>query len=204
MTLKERLVKEALVLFSTKGYMSTSITDVLERAGGSKGGLYNHFKSKEELFLEALSTARKIWRERNLEGIEPSQRPLLQIKKMLENYRDRYLPDSETLPGGCIFVGLAVELSDQEPALAAEVNEGFVRLRRMLGRLLESEQQAGGLQAGVDVDQATGLIFSGLLGACVLYKSDKSQRNLDMAIGARIDHLSRIAVGSLEDGARPV
>jgi len=48
MTLKERLVKEALMLFSTKGYMNTSITAVMERAGSSKGGLYNHFKSQEE------------------------------------------------------------------------------------------------------------------------------------------------------------
>jgi AcrR family transcriptional regulator len=197
MTLKERLVKEALVLFSTKGYMSTSITDVMQRAGSSKGGLYNHFKSKEELFLEVLSTARKIWRVRNLEGIDSSQRPLLQIKKMLENYRDRYLPDSATLPGGCIFVVLSVELNNQEPALASEVNEGFTRLKRMLNRLLEAEEQAGGLAVGVDVNKVTELIFAGLLGACVLYTSDKSRRNLDMTIGALIDHLSRISVSPL-------
>lgn len=197
MTLKQRLVKEALVLFSTKGYGSTSISDVMERAQSSKGGLYNHFKSKEELFRAALSTARKIWRERNLEGIDPSQRPLLRIQKMLENYRDRYLPDSDNLPGGCIFVGLAVELNDQQPHLATEVNEGFTRLKCMLNRWLEEEQRAGGLQAGVDVLQMTELIFAGLLGTCVLYTSDKSRQNLARTIGALIDQLSRISVGPL-------
>jgi len=193
MTLKERIVKEALILFATKGYMSTSISDIMARADSSKGGLYNHFKSKEDLFLEALSTARKIWRECNLEGIAPSDRPINQIRKMLENYRDRYLPDSENLPGGCIFVNLAVELNDQEQVLAAEVNEGFVRLKRLLTRLLEQEQRRGGLQPGVEITQVTELIFSGLLGACVLYTSDKSRTNLDLTIGALIDHLSRIS-----------
>lgn len=193
MTLKERIIKEALVLFSTKGYMNTSISDILERAQTSKGGLYNHFASKEDLFREALSTARKIWRERNLDGIDPRERPLLQIRKILENYRDRYLPDLEDLPGGCIFVNLAVELSDQEAGLAAEVNEGFIRLKRMLTRLLEQEQRDGGLLPGVEVTQITELIFSGLLGACVLYTSDKSRTNLNLTIGALIDHLSRIS-----------
>ncbi len=193
MTLKERIIREALVLFSTKGYMNTSITDILERAQTSKGGLYNHFASKENLFLEALSTARKIWRERNLDGIDSGERPLDQIRKILENYRDRYLPDSENLPGGCIFVGLAVELNDQNQVLAAEVNEGFFRLRRMLTRLLEQEQRGGGLQPGVEITQVTELIFSGLLGACVLYTSDKSRTNLNLTIGALIDHLSRIS-----------
>ena len=193
MTLKERIVEEALVLFSTKGYMNTSIMDILERAQTSKGGLYNHFASKEALFLEALSTARKIWRERNLDGIASRERPLLQIRRILENYRDRYLPNSEKLPGGCIFVNLAVELSDQEAELAAEVNEGFIRLKRMITRLLEQEQRDGGLQPGVEITQVTELIFAGLLGACVLYTSDKSRTNLDLTIGALIEHLSRIS-----------
>ncbi len=193
MTLKERLVKEALVLFSTKGYMSTSISDVMARAGSSKGGLYNHFKSKEELLLEALSTARKIWRERNLDGVSPDDRPLLQIKRILENYRDRYLPDEESLPGGCIFVSLVVELSHQEPRLAAEVNEGFIRFKGLLTRLLEKEQRDGGLKPGVEVERVVTMIFSGLLGACVIYTSDKSKENLGLAIDSLLEHLSSIS-----------
>ena len=50
-SLKDRIIHEALRQFSSKGFMSTSISDILESAGASKGGLYNHFKSKEELFL---------------------------------------------------------------------------------------------------------------------------------------------------------
>jgi len=129
--LKERIIEESLKLFSVKGYMSTSITDIIEVVGASKGGFYNHFKSKEQLFLEILSTARKIWRERNLYKIEDKSRPLLKIQKLLKNYRDRYLVDSNNFPCGCIFVNLAVELSDQAPELAKEVDTGFIKLRKM-------------------------------------------------------------------------
>lgn len=192
MTLRERIIHEALRQFSTKGFLNTSITDILNAVGSSKGGLYNHFSSKEALFLATLSEAKKIWRERNLDGIDQEASAVDQLKRILANYRDRYLTDAQALPGGCIFVNLAVELSDQQPRLAEEVNDGFVRFKAWMKRLLDREHRAGHLADGVSTAQVTALLFTGLLGACVMYASDKSQENLDLAIGALIDHLDRI------------
>ena len=150
--LKGRIIEESLKLFSVKGYMSTSTTDIIQAADTSKGGFYNHFRSKEQLFLETLSAARKIWREKNFHGVEGAARPLEKIRIILENYRDRYLADSHNFPGGCIFVNLAIELSDQAPALAVEVNEGFVRLKGMIRRLLDEEKAAGGIPASTNTE----------------------------------------------------
>jgi TetR/AcrR family transcriptional repressor of nem operon len=190
--LKERIIEESLKLFSVKGYTGTSMTDIIEAAGTSKGGFYNHFKSKEQLFREMLSTARKIWRERNLYKLDDESRPLLKIQKLLENYRDRYLADSKNFPGGCIFVNLAVELSDQAPNLAKEVSTGFVRLGKMIKRLLDDEKKSGGISRSVDTENASNMIFSGLLGACVLYTSDKSKKRLNSTINSLITYLHGI------------
>jgi len=194
MSLKDRIIHEALRLFSTKGFMSTSITDILEAVGTSKGGFYNHFKSKEELFFAALSEARKIWRQKNLAGLEHWDRPLDKIKKILENYRTHYLPDSEDFPGGCIFVALAVELNDQQPHLAREVNEGFQRFKGLLKRLLDQEQQAGSLKNGIDTGVVAETIFTGLLGSCVAYTADKSQQHLDQSVEGLINFLNMISL----------
>jgi TetR/AcrR family transcriptional regulator, transcriptional repressor for nem operon len=193
MTLKDKIIHESLRQFSTKGYMSTSISDLLASTGTSKGGLYNHFKSKEELLFAALSEARKIWRQRNLAGLDQLPRPRDKIKKLLENYRDHYLTDAENFPGGCIFVALAVELNDQQPHLAQEVNEGFKRFKAMLKRLLDQEQEAGHLKNGVDTGVVAEMIFSGILGACVAYTSDKSTENLHQTIKSLIAFLDMIS-----------
>ena len=58
--LKEKIVLESLKLFSLKGFLSTSIHDIMREAKTSKGGLYNHFKSKDEIFSAVLSEARKV------------------------------------------------------------------------------------------------------------------------------------------------
>lgn len=194
MSLKDRIIHESLRQFSTKGYMSTSINDIVDAVGTSKGGLYNHFKSKEDLFFVALSEARKIWRQRNLAGLDQLSRPLDKIKKLLENYRDHYLTDAENFPGGCVFITLAVELHDQQPHLAKEVNEGFQRFKSLVKRLLDQAQAAGDLKDGVNTETAAEMIFSGTLGACVAYTSDRSPENLDRNIRgliALIDTISR-------------
>ena len=118
MNLKEKIIHESLKLFSLKGFLSTSIHDIIMAANTSKGGFYNHFKSKEDLFFQVLEEARRIWREKNLKGLADIENPIEKIKKFLENFRDLYLIDSEKFPGGCIFVTFSVELNDQRPHLS--------------------------------------------------------------------------------------
>ena len=192
MTLKEKLIHEALRQFSSKGYHATSTIDIIDAVGTSKGGLYNHFRNKDELFYEALEHARKIWRERNLQGLDEISRPIDKVIKILENYRDNYLADSENFPGGCIFVNFAVELSDQRPDLAQSVNDGFINLKRMMSRLLREELDGGTLQNVADTEEVVELIFIGLLGACVVYTSDKSKLQLDKSIRTLINYLNSI------------
>lgn len=50
MTTKEKIIDEALTLFSTKGYKGTSVKAIAEAVGIKDSSLYKHFKSKKEIF----------------------------------------------------------------------------------------------------------------------------------------------------------
>jgi AcrR family transcriptional regulator len=50
--MKEKILSAALSLFSKKGYHETSMDDIVEKSGFSKGAIYGYFDSKETLFLE--------------------------------------------------------------------------------------------------------------------------------------------------------
>jgi TetR/AcrR family transcriptional repressor of nem operon len=193
MELRQRIILESLRLFSLKGFLSTSIQDILTAAGTSKGGFYNHFKSKEELFFAVLTEARKIWRDKHLIGLDQIDKSVGKVKKLLQNHRDYYLKDIECLPGGCIFVTLLVELDDQLPKLAQEVNRGFVSLKAMINRFLEQGKALGELQEDTDTNAVTEMIFSGILGATISYGMEKSPANADRTINAMIDYLNRLA-----------
>ena len=193
MRLKDRINHESLKLFSTKGYLNTSISDIMQAADTSKGGFYNHFVSKEDLFYEVLAIAQGIWRDKVLYGLDEIDSPKGKIRKILENYRDRYLKDDFNFPGGCIFVTFSVELDDQRPDLMKEVAHGFMGLKRMLKNLLEEGKEKGELRSEVNTDRATEMIFSGMIGSSVLFGVEKSNEGLDKSINSLILYLDGLA-----------
>lgn len=192
MSLKGKIVEESLKLFSLNGYWHTSVTDILEAAGTSKGGFYNHFASKEDLFFEVLEEAQRLWREKTLFGLDDIDDPLAKIEQLLLNYRDRYLKDGDTFPGGCIFVTFSVELDDQNPKLCTEVNKGFIGLKRMLNGFLMEAKANGLLKDTVKIEEVTEMLFAGMLGVSVLYGVDKSAPSLDRAIITLIEYLKAL------------
>ena len=192
MNLKEKITHESLKLFSLKGFLGTSIHDILEAANTSKGGFYNHFSSKEDLFFQVLDEARKIWREKNLRGLDQIENPTEKIKQLLKNYKDRYLKDADNFPGGCVFITLSAELNDQRPQLSKELEKGFVGLKGMLRRLLEEGKESGELAKVVDTETVTEILFSGMLGASLVYGNNKSKTSLDKSIDALIEYLGQL------------
>ena len=192
MNLKEKIIHESLKLFSLNGFLSTSLLDIISAAETSKGGFYNHFSSKEDLFYQVLDESRKIWRERNLNGLDKEKDAINKLKKLLINYKDRYLMDAENFPGGCIFIMFAVELGDSRPHLSREVKKGFVGLKSMIKRLLEEGQASGDFSKGSDTDKITEILFNGMLGASVNYSVDKSTENLNHSINSLIDYIDQL------------
>jgi len=76
---RERLLESAKILFSQKGYYATSVEDIVESAGFSKGTFYFYFKSKEELFKSLVEEMH------------------LNIVKRLEGFLERDLPLEDAL-----------------------------------------------------------------------------------------------------------
>jgi AcrR family transcriptional regulator len=190
--LKDTIVHESLKLFSLNGFLSTSVQDILSAANTSKGGFYNHFSSKEDLFFQVLDEARKIWRDRNLQGLDEINQPIDKLIRLLENYKDRYLLDAENFPGGCIFIMFAVELGDSRPHLSREVQKGFKGLKAMLKRILENGQQSTTEYNGLNSNTITEIIFNGMLGASVNYSVDKSYEALNESINSLIGYLAKL------------
>ncbi|MFE5318854.1 TetR/AcrR family transcriptional regulator [Paenibacillus sp. NPDC056579] len=60
---KKRVADAARGLFGQKGYKATSIEDIVEATGSSKGNIYYHFKSKEGLFLYLLDEWDREWEQ---------------------------------------------------------------------------------------------------------------------------------------------
>lgn len=53
---RARILESAQVLFSQKGYCAVTMQDICEAAGFSRGGLYRHYASTEDIFVDIIRT----------------------------------------------------------------------------------------------------------------------------------------------------
>ncbi len=189
MSLKDTIIHESQKLFSLKGFVNTGINDIIEAADTSKGGFYNHFASKEELFYEVLAEAQRIWREKVLTGVREIDSPTERIIQICNNYKDKYLKDTENFPGGCIFITLSVELDDQHTHLAEKINQGYKGFRNLLNDTIKEGIERGEFDKNIDPEEVSRCLFVGMLGASVQYGVDKSNSTLEKTIHSLIKYL---------------
>lgn len=85
---RARIVESARVMFNRHGFVKVSIDDIMAEAGLTRGGFYNHFSSKEELYSEAISSfllgVGKEWRDNA--GVQNSYSGQAAVKAMVTAY----------------------------------------------------------------------------------------------------------------------
>jgi TetR/AcrR family transcriptional regulator, cholesterol catabolism regulator len=108
---RQEILRTAARLFQQRGYDATSMNDVAASLKLSKGGLYHHFQSKDEILFEIMSHAMDITQERVINAVrgiaDPEERLRSLIRLHIEvvlSPRDReitvMLHENHPLPPG--------------------------------------------------------------------------------------------------------
>lgn len=116
---RARIVECARVLFNRRGFAEVSIDEVMAEAGLTRGGFYNHFRNKEELFAEAISgyLCGRGAEQRERAGIDPSDPAPRIALQMIEGYlSSEHLGD---LDGQCPMIALPSDVARASPAIKA-------------------------------------------------------------------------------------
>jgi hypothetical protein len=84
-------------------------------------------------------------------------------------------------------------LDDQNALFSRALNEGFIQLKAMIKRLLDQGKESGEIREDINTESVTEMIFSGMLGASVMYGTEKSEAGLKRCINALIDYLESLS-----------
>jgi len=178
---RQKIIEKSMQLFSVKGYYNTSVSDILAAAGLTKGGLYGHFASKEDIWYAVYDEAVGIWKGIVFKGIRNNSDPLRRIEKFVENDMLDYL-GTDVFEGGCFFLNMLVERSGQSADMSKQILRGFVRLSRLLRRWLEEADEKGMLKPGLNHKEIANFILISLNGASALYTASRDSTILDQTI----------------------
>jgi AcrR family transcriptional regulator len=183
-------VTEAAALFNIRGFAGTSMSDVSSATGLEKGGVYNHFASKDDLALAAFDYAAGLIVDRLTAELRARGDGLAQLNAMLDLYAE--LGMQPFVRGGCPILNTAVEADDTHPRLRD-------RAREVLGRWLQSVTQAveaavadGQLRADIDARGVAATIVAGIEGGMMvtrLYGDESWMRAIVAQLRAYVDSL---------------
>lgn len=79
---KRLICMEAYKLFSEKGYKDVTMKDICERTKLSRGGLYRHYKSTEQIFLKIVNFLMENQQNEFKEKIQRNMAVILLRKKL--------------------------------------------------------------------------------------------------------------------------
>jgi len=94
---RERIVAEAAPIFNRQGFAGSSMQDVMEATGLEKGGLYRHFRSKEELAAESFRYALAQAVKLRTDKVDRSHG----VVEHLQSIVKRFVETPSAVPGGC-------------------------------------------------------------------------------------------------------
>jgi TetR/AcrR family transcriptional repressor of nem operon len=175
MQTRQDIIEKSLQLFSVKGYFNTSVNDILAATGLTKGGLYGHFRSKEDIWYAVYDQAVMIWRDIVLKGAENIADPLERLEKTIEKDMKNYL-GADVFDGGCFFFNMLVELSGQSSSMAKSILKGFVKFSGLIKEWLKEADQKGMLKDGLELEEVAHFIVISLNGAAPLYAATRDSR----------------------------
>ena len=91
-TRREAILDVAEEVFVEQGFAAASMSEIAARLGGSKGTLYNYFKSKDELF-NAYVERRCLWQDEIFAAPLPGETPEQSLRRIGRAYLTRVLTD---------------------------------------------------------------------------------------------------------------
>ncbi len=189
---RQEILRTAARLFQQRGYDATSMNDVAAALKLSKGGLYHHFQSKDEILFEIMNHAMEITQERVLDPVrgiaDPEERLRSLIRRHIEvvlSPRDReitvMLHENHPLPPALrkrintrkkdyvhfvesLIAEVQKETQRTRPSrTAVSPRAAAFALLGMINWIYQWYKPEGELQANNLIPQFTELLFGGIL-----------------------------------------
>ena len=185
---RQEILRTAARLFQQRGYDATSMNDVAAALKLSKGGLYHHFQSKDEILFEIMNHAMEMTQERVIAPVRSIADPLERLRALIRLHievvlspRDReitvMLHENHPLPPALrkrinhrkkeyvhFVESLIADVQRTRTAKAAVTPRAAAfALLGMINWIYQWYKPEGELQANSLIPQFTELIFGGIL-----------------------------------------
>ncbi|GLU52489.1 TetR/AcrR family transcriptional regulator [Dyadobacter frigoris] len=163
---KAFIIEKTAPIFNRKGYAGTSINDMTDATGLTKGSIYGNFSNKDEVALAAFDY--NLQKISTIFATEMSQQDtakgqLLVFVHVYMNFLSHPFPS-----GGCPILNTAVEADDTHPELKKKVVLGIINWKNRITNVIEKGIEQKEFSSTTDPEQIALTIIATIEGGVMI------------------------------------
>jgi AcrR family transcriptional regulator len=187
---RRRIVELAAPVFNRQGYVGASLRDLVDATGLEKGGIYNHFGSKEQLALEAYDFAMSRVTNHLARSQEGATDAVDRMERMIRAFGE--IARRSPIEGGCPIMNTAIEADDTHPELRDRARASMTLWHRLVGRIVKDGKAEGTLRDDIDPYALASMITASLEGALMLSRLYNNPTHMDHVVDHLIAHVETL------------
>nr|WP_321412479.1 TetR/AcrR family transcriptional regulator [uncultured Allomuricauda sp.] len=170
------IIETVAPIFNKHGYVGTSMSDLTEATGLTKGAIYGNFENKEALALSAFEYNRNMLLQAIDDKLDTGSEALAKIYSLLNFYKQY---DAFTLPmGGCPILNVGVDAQGNNKLLAAAVKETIKEIEGKIALVLENGSKQNEIKLPVPPLQFAKQLFTMVQGAITMSTATQDRKYL--------------------------
>jgi AcrR family transcriptional regulator len=193
--MRKKILKESARLFLSKGFEGTSIKEIAEALQLTKGAIYWHFKSKNDLLETILDEFEKSFLNRLIATVEEVRGDYVDKFMRYHKYSTEFARNNREL---CVvFVTLTGEMAGSGKELEKKINGIFERYHTFLCSLIEEGKREGSVRNEFETSVLADVIIG-------MHNGTLLQWHMKQSDGAQFSRVFRRALmyGTLKEGVR--
>jgi TetR/AcrR family transcriptional regulator, transcriptional repressor for nem operon len=177
---KQYIIEKTAGIFNTKGYAGTSINDLIEATGLTKGSIYGNFENKDDVALAAFDYNFN----RLVALIRAKMEGKMNAVDKLLVYPDTYrnFLNNPILISGCPLTNTSTEADDTHPLLRSKVESAYQFWKHTLEIHLRNGIDNKEIKPDIDFDEFTSVFMAVLQGATLQAKATRKTLAINLAM----------------------
>jgi len=174
---RQYIIETTAGIFNTKGYAGTSMSDITDATGLTKGSIYGNFGNKEDVALAAFDyNSGKVSSiiQQRIQAAKTYHDKLMVYAQVYDQFTRGNFP-----AGGCPILNTAVEADDTNSPLKERAANAVKRWRKTVQDLIQAGIDAGEFKEGIDIHRLAVSIIALIEGGIMISKVTNSQVCLD-------------------------
>jgi TetR/AcrR family transcriptional repressor of nem operon len=175
---RREIIRQAAAIFNRKGFAAAALSDLMTATGLEKGGIYRHFKSKQQLAAEAFDYSWDIASKLRLENTEHIANSVDRLQQLVRNFRDRR---AGLVPGGCPLLNTAIDADNGNFVLRRRAQRALDAWLGRIRSIVAQGKRSSEIRASADPAAVAATVVSTLEGSLMIGRLQRSDLPIDQA-----------------------